>query len=327
MCVRLVPRLALFLTPPLVFDPVEVRAQALVDVLRNSFRQAAEQTNLGQGFQALSIFGASPGVSAAAYNVTEGQSRLEIDSYKISPSCTFDPVWGINPYVEGTIAYLDATETVPFTLVPGATTEAVVDIKTYSFLGGVGAEFELGENTVIRPMVLAGYSHVSDEATATGPLAATLLQAGRGIAFDITIDSALFGAAVEVQHTEALANDINFDGTIRYNQIFDTVFSASDPSLEGSGTFGVFTASAEIDGPTSLTFFNRELRWIAFVSSTYLPGDAGDALGFPFFFEAGAGVEIVDRDVVSWLEGVSFRGSAIIGPDVTGWTAGGALEF
>jgi hypothetical protein len=50
-------------------------------------------------------------------------------------------------------------------------------------------------------------------------------------------------------------------------------------------------------------------------------------LGLDYFFELGGGLEIVDRDVVAGIEGVSLRASQITGDGVTGFPPGAQLEF
>lgn len=312
-------------------SPATAQSSDLEKILREEFRSAAQRSNLGQAFQALAVFNIVPGISAASYYIDDGTAEGgRIDSYKISPSHTFAPIHGIKPYLEGTFGFLDASQTLEANLEAGQPTRSEVDIKTLALLGGAGVEIDLFEGTVLRPILLAGYAHIWDTDSTSGPLAEELVRAGDGIVFNVRTNSLLLGGAVEVEHSGRLdpVTDINYGAKIRYNQLYDKVFSASDPVLEGGGTFGIFTAGASVDGPLwGFSLLDRELRWIGFATNTYLPDSSKDALGFSYFFEVGGGLELVDRSVVGGLEGLSVRSSVLFGNNVYGWTAGLNLEF
>lgn len=180
----------------------EAAAQSASDVetLRTAFRAAAAQVDLGNGFQALTILGATPGISAATFNVDDPGGGLDISSYKVSPSYTFDPVYGIKPYVELTLGYTAAEENVLFAISPGSPTVAEVDYDAFTGLVGAGIELDILDRTVLRPIFLMGYSQIRNSAKITGPFASLLSQGGRGIAFDVRINSMLLGGALELNH-------------------------------------------------------------------------------------------------------------------------------
>ena len=309
-------------------------AQSIIDekTLRRGLEDAAERSNLGQAFQALSIFNVTPGISAATFYVGDEEGGDDkIESYKFSPSRTFEPVLGVRPYVEGTVGYLVGKQEVAATLSTAGETTSDIDIRTIAFLGGAGVEFDVFEGTVIRPIFLAGYSRIWDSSKTRGPDSQTLDRAGKGIIFDAWLNTALVGGAIELEHVGHFdpQTDINYVANVRYDQLYANSFSASNAVLEGSSTFGVLTAKAEFNGPVwGVSLLDRELRWIGFASNTYLPGDdESDALGFSYFFEVGGGLELVDRDVIKGLDGLSVRSSALFGDNVYGWTAGLSLEF
>jgi hypothetical protein len=180
---------------------------------------------------------------------------------------------------------------------------------------------------MLRPIFLVGYAHVSDDTKVRGPFSDELSEAAADFLFDIEIDSYQVGAALEVEYQRPLSSDINLLTNARYNYLYSEVYDASDSVLETDSDFGVFTARAELDGPTGTTAFGRELRWIGFLAGTYLPGSQSDTLGFDSFVEIGGGIEVVDRGVIEGIEGVSVRASGIVGNNVTGWSVGLELEF
>ncbi len=291
----------------------------------------SDARDLGRGLQALSIFNATPGISAASFYVgNDIGDDATINSYKFAPSHTFDPVYGIKPYVEGTAGYLDYSFEDDFPNGLGQNNHVKLDYNTISFLAGVGVEVDVFEGTVIRPIFLAGYSRIWDGSSVSGPNANEIRRNGDGLLFDAWLNTALVGGAIEVEHEGHFdpQSDINYTANIRYDQFYANTVSASNSAMEGSSTFGIMTALAEFDGPVwGVSLFDRELRWIGFATNTFLPAQTGDQLGFSYFFEVGGGLELVDRSVIDGLEGVSLRSSVLFGDNVYGWTAGLSLEF
>ena len=75
-----------------------------------------------------------------------------------------------------------------------------------------------------------------------------------------------------------------------------------------------------------LSRLDRPLFWSVFSTATTLWGDGSDALGFSYFFEFGAGLELELPDV-PLIRVVRVRGSGIVGGNITGWTAGVSFAF
>lgn len=297
----------------------------LVEELRLGFREAATRADLGEAIQALSTFGGTPGISSASFNVAGIGNGDDLDhtTSKIAPSHTFGPIFGFKPYGEITLGYLNSKQTLNF----DAGTVANVNIETMSVLGGIGIDFDIAEGMVFRPIVLAGHAWSGDNTHIRGPFAEEFETAGDGIVFDVALNSSILGGAIVLEYDGTFAGDIRFNSQLRYNYLFQRVVSASDKVLETEGDFGVLTALVEFDGPMDAKLFGRNLRWIGFVSNTYLSDNTSDALGFSLFFELGGGIELVDMNVVSGIEGISILASAIVGDNVVGWKSGLSLEF
>jgi hypothetical protein len=132
---------------------------------------------------------------------------------------------------------------------------------------------------------------------------------------------------VEIQHEAALPGDVRLTAHLRYNHLYANAIDSSDDLLERSTTFGVLTASTELDGPLHTTMLGHDLRWISFAAHTSFPGRASDSLGFSYFFEVGGGLELVDPALVRGVEGLSLRLSTLVGDGVTGWSVAAKLAF
>ncbi|GEO36399.1 hypothetical protein SAE02_05470 [Skermanella aerolata] len=302
-------------------------AQVTGPQLRDIIKSAAVTSDLASAFQALTIFGATPGISTARLHVDEAGPDGRFSSYKLAPSYAFaSEVPGIRPYVEMTVGYLNNTQSSSLAVNAPVQTAIDLDIDTFTALGGGGLEIDIAEGTVLRPILLAGYSRTSGGGVTNGPEGDLIREAGSGIFFDVVSNNFLIGGALALDHARTLGEDANLKLSLRYNQLLDRSFDASADELEGINSYGVLTGSARIDGPLPVTLAGRSLRWIGFASNTFLPGSKRD-LGFSFFFELGGGVEIVDPSIVEGVEGISLRTSAIAGDGVYGWSIGLAMEF
>jgi hypothetical protein len=302
-------------------------AQVTGPQLRGIIKSAAVTSDLASAFQALTVFGATPGISTARLHVNDAGPDDRFSSYKLAPSYVFDTeASGIRAYVEMTVGYLNSTQFASLAVNSPVPTAIDLDIDTFTALGGGGLEIDIAEGTVLRPILLAGYSRNSGGGVTNGPEGDLIREAGRGIFFDVFSNNFLIGGALALDHTRTMGEDSNLKLSLRYNHLLDRSFKASADELEGINSYGVLTGSARIDGPLPVTLAGFPLRWIGFASNTFLPRSK-DNLGFSFFFELGGGVEIVDPSIVDGVEGISLRTSSIAGDGVYGWSIGLAMEF
>lgn len=298
----------------------------LLGELREEARQRAPSKAFGQSLQSLTGFAALPGVSAANYTVG-GEDKVddaEIVKFALPLSREFPEieVFEANLHTELTLGYLTFDQSGE--LAPGQILEA--DLESLSVLGGVGLAFSLNERTTLRPILLFGYARIEDDGGASGPGAAEIEADLGGIVSNFTLNSALVGGALEIAYARSLGGDVAFSGDLRYNHLYANTFAASQAAFEVGSDFGVFTASAQVDGPTGQGMLGHRLRWIGFATNSSFTESAGT--GVEYFFELGGGIEIVDRALAGGIQGLSLRASAIIGQqNVTGWSVYGQLEF
>ena len=129
---------------------------------------------LGQAFQTFSIFGGTPGVAAARF-----YSDFDLNNFQLPIAHTFAPfdsdfLSGVAPYAEVTLDYLTADQTFPLTPGPTAPNSVKLTLNAWSVLAGGGLDVPLGNGFRLRPIVLAGYSHVGGDADFFGPNSARL---------------------------------------------------------------------------------------------------------------------------------------------------------
>ena len=308
----------------------EAHAQTTIsDISKDAFLELARTTELGNALQALTIFGGTPGISSARYTSDPGPgAELKLRGIKLPPSYTFEPeAHGPRPYIEGTFGYLNALDKRAFSFLPGTVTVSDAELDTYTAIGGAGLAFDIAEGTVMRPIVLAGYSRIEDDVQLSGDFADQITAVADGVFFNVVTNSYVLGGALELTHKRKMSEDLGFMVEGRYSHFFVDVFNASDRVLETSDFFGTLTLRTELEGPTGATLFGSDLNWVLSARGVYLPGQVGDALGFSAFGEFGGGVKVAVPDLVPRLQAASLRAAGIVGGNVTGWTVGVSLHF
>ncbi|MGE0221740.1 MAG: hypothetical protein AB7F35_09895 [Acetobacteraceae bacterium] len=259
-------------------------------------------------------------------------SDFDINSFQLPITHSFAPIEdglfrGMSPYAEITFGYLTGSQTFP--LAGGANSPRSVKLSftTWSALAGGGINVPLGDGLTVRPILLAGYSHVGADAQFSGPNAVLLRSLVGGILNDASLNSALLGGALEVIYERQLAGDIDLTAQGRYNQLATVETGATSRALQGAGSFGVATASVNFAGPTGWDLATHDVRWLGYVKGTWLPNTDPSILGFNAFAEIGGGFQIIAPDVVRGVRGATVRASAVVGPGVTGWLLSAALNF
>jgi len=287
----------------------------------------ARSEGLGRAFQTFSIFGGTPGIAAAQF-----YSDFALNNYQLPIAHTFATIDngyfnGIAPYAELTLDYLTADQTFPLT--PSATTPSSVRLTfdAWSALAGGGFDVRLGSGFKLRPILLAGYSHVGGDANFFGPNSALFGSLVSGVLNDASLDSALLGGALELVYETRFPGDLMLNAQVRYNELAALVTGASSNALKQNSSFGVANTSFELSGPTSWHIAADPIRWLGYVKGTWLPNTDRGILGFNAFAEIGGGLQVIAPNVIRGVQGGTVRASAIVGSGVTGWLVSAALDF
>jgi hypothetical protein len=210
-----------------------------------------------------------------------------------------------------------------------ATTPSSVKLSfnAWSALAGGGFDVPLGNGFRLRPILLAGYSHVGGDANFFGANSALFRSLVRGVLSDASVNSALLGGALELIYEASFSGDLALRAQARYNQLAALVTNASSKALEQNGSFGVANASITLSGPTDWRVTGNAVRWLGYAKGTWLPNTNPAVLGFNAFAEIGGGLQVIAPNVIRRVQGGTVRASAIVGPGVTGWLVSAALDF
>jgi hypothetical protein len=287
----------------------------------------ARSEGLGRAFQTFSIFGGTPGVAAARF-----YSDFDLNNFQLPITHTFEPfdggyLDGVAPYAELTLDYLTGNQTFPLTPSPNSPSNVKLSFDAWSALAGGGFDIPLGNGLRLRPIVLAGYSHVGGDANFFGPNSALFRSLVGGVLSNASLDSALVGGAVELVYETQFPGDLTLKTQVRYNELAALVTSASSNALKQNSSFGVANASVVFSGPTDWHIASNAIRWLGYVKGTWLPNTDPAVLGFNAFAEIGGGLQLIAPNVIRGVQGGTVRASAIVGPGVTGWLVSAALDF
>jgi hypothetical protein len=224
----------------------------------------ARSEGLGRAFQTFSIFGGTPGVAAARF-----YSDFDLNNFQLPITHTFEPFGGgslngIAPYAELTLDYLTGNQTFPLTPNPNSPSNVKLSFDAWSALAGGGLDIPLGNGFRLRPIVLAGYSHVGGDANFFGPNSALFRSLVGGILSDASLNSALVGGALELVYETQFPGDLNLKTQVRYNELAALVTGASSHALQQNSSFGVANASISFSGPTDWHVAANAIRWLGY---------------------------------------------------------------
>ena len=230
-----------------------------------------QSEGLGRAFQTFSILGGTPGIAAARY-----YSKFDLNSFQLPISHSFAPIEnglfaGVSPYAEVTFGYLTGNQTFPLTGGSDSPHSVKLSFNSWSGLAGGGVEVSPGNGFKIRPILLAGYSHVGADAQFYGPNSALLRSLVGGVLNDASLNSALLGGALELIYEKQLPGDVALTAQARYNELVSLVTGASSNALQNGGSFGVATASVNFAGPTGWHISTNDIRWLGYAKGTWLP--------------------------------------------------------
>lgn len=111
----------------------------------------------------------------------------------------------------------------------------------------------------------------------------------------------------------------------RYTYNYTNTFNESKDFIESSGNTGILDLDGRWTAPTGLRAFGVPLRWKLIGGFTQLYGLEKETLGFDYFFNYGAGIDMeVDAKLLNIfnLRSIGVNLVGIAGDDITGWSIG-----
>jgi hypothetical protein len=224
-------------------------------------------------------------------------------------------------YLEGTLAYgrYDPTFAV-------AEAQAEVSVKWNSMLGtgGVGWDFPIARDLVLRPVFNFSLGRVESEARVTAPATPSNRAALDFLANGRLNASGLGGSLMLDYERYRPENEVDLE--LRYTNIHLQSFNSSQ-AVEGHANAQTFSLWSRYRAPTGFTALERPLRYVLEYAYTSFLADLRGVLGFDDVHSFGTGLELdsSNRDVYVTRTRLLVRYK--VGNNVTGWALGLAVSF
>jgi hypothetical protein len=224
-------------------------------------------------------------------------------------------------YLEGTLAYGRYDPT--FAEGEGGVTQNIqVNWDSVLATGGIGWDFPLARNLVIRPIFNLSLGRVESEATGAPPPAGsrTLEFLGHG-----HLNAAGVGGSIMLDY-ERYGPEREIDAELRYSNIHLQGFQSSS-AVQGQSVAQSASFWSRYRAPTGWVALQRPVRYVLEYAHTRFLGDLEGALGFTYVNSFGAGLELDTSRYDAYATRLRLLLRYKVGNNVTGWAVGVAASF
>jgi hypothetical protein len=267
-------------------------------------------------------FTLTPDVTTGAFAISD-QSTGNPYFRQTSISGGGRPKPSVPLYLEGTLAYGRYD---PTFAVSDGQASASISVKWNSVLGtgGVGWDFPIARELVLRPIFNFSLGRVESAATATPAQGASsrdvldFLDNGRLNAFGL-------GGSLMLDY-ERYRPENEIDLELRYTNIHLQSFNTSQ-AVEGHANAQTFSLWSRYRAPTGFTALERPLRYVLEYAYTSFLADLQGVLGFDDVHSFGAGLELDSSKYDVYVTRTRLLVRYKIGSNVTGWAVGLAVSF
>ena len=264
--------------------PATVSAADLADMLFGAVKRNAES--------ALSVYGISavPSETASTLIFESGsdENKVSFSATQLGGGFTLSESFPL--YAEGFIA-LNRYD--PKLILSAGTQSSLLPLKwtTVAATGGVGWDFKLTDNLVLRPMAHVSLGRVQSDLS----VGATFIAEKLGLDVSFLEDGGLtvggIGGSLGLDYNKRWEDDYEIDVTLRYTHLLLEPI-AGDKEIAASAEAITTGLWSRLRIPTGYDLWERPVRGVTEFSASWLPGDQGTALNTRWLIQAGAGMEI-----------------------------------
>jgi hypothetical protein len=289
----------------------------IIDQIREAAREAADPNALGAGYAAMVNFAVVPDISTATYHVnSDAADDPTLRVTRLPLRWTSAREQGARPFVQTNLVW--QTLDTGFELVEPETVDA--NWTAYGVSLTAGLELPWGDDWKLIPAVDVGIVRMDSSADYDGPIGNALVKpALEGLVFDWHCYGRVFGASIaaEYRHTFG-AFDTMVYASLTANDIDS--YDSSSETVDFHDQVGTFDVGIEVVQSTDWSMASMPLALVWLAGGTWFVGNDRDVLGFERFAEAGVAVE-GDLSQRGWrIRKLRLGATAIVGPDVTGWS-------
>jgi len=228
-------------------------------------------------------------------------------------------------YLEGTAGYSRYDPT--FVASDGQEERTIpTKVNAVSVTGGIGWDFPVARDLILRPVFNFSYGHVESDASLAGRFlehqtGATLdfLQSGNLNAYGLGGSLILDYEYVQPEH--------EIDVEWRYTNIYLQSYGSTSAAVQGNADAESLNFWARWRAPTRITMLERPLRYVLEYAHTTFFGDLDGALGFDHLNSVGAGLELDSSKYDIIVTRTRLVARYKFGENVSGWSVGLAVSF
>jgi hypothetical protein len=290
------------------------------DTARAQTETVQRQRGGDAGAQLLSIVGLTitPDITASRLvpNGPDNRDDERIDTLRLANDVTIATAEG-PLYLEGNLGFARARVDLRF----GDRVFEANNFDAVGAFGAVGPEFALGRFTRLRPLVIFGMGYVDDDFGLPDIIAGEPEET-----LDLRQWSAAYGFGLGMAYERPLGDDV-LDVRLKVSQVFFETLWSADPRLTSVTSNRTINASGVYKYDTGLRLARHPLLLTGLLGANAFLGDQQDALGFAWFAEYGAGVELDLSGGGGAVQRARVRVTGIAGDGVTGISFGAGIGF
>ena len=284
----------------------------------------ADVQKRANGVLALMGYTLTPDVTTGSLSINDG-SAANPDFSQTSLGGGFTMSRRFPVYLEGTVAYGRYD---PTFIASDGQTERPVPVKwnALSATGGIGWDFPIAKELVLRPIFNFSYGRV----TSDGAAAQTIIENNGGDAelqflSNGKLKARGMGGSLMLDY-ERFGPEGDIDVELRYTNIALRSFDSAQ-AVSGSASAESLAWWSRYRAPTGMVLLERPLRYVLEYAYTRFYGDLDGALGFDQLHSIGVGLELD----TSKYDIVVTRARAVLrfkrGDNVEGYGLGLAVSF
>jgi hypothetical protein len=228
-------------------------------------------------------------------------------------------------YLEGNAAF---SRYDPVFIATNGTEQREIPAKWTTLTGtvGVGWDFPLTRELVLRPMANFTLGHVESDASVAAR--GIQFQTGQEISFleNGRLNAVGLGGSLMLDYEHYRAR-YEIDVEVRYTNIYLQSLPGTSEGLQGSALSQNLNLWSRWRAPIGLTALHRPVRYVLEFTFSHYFGNQDDVLGFNNLCSLGAGLELDSSYYTKLFSRVRLMGRYRFGENVSGYSIGLGISF
>ena len=228
-------------------------------------------------------------------------------------------------YLEGNAAF---SRYDPVFIATNGTEQREIPAKWTTLTGtvGVGWDFPLTRELVLRPMANFTLGHVESDASVAAR--GIQFQTGQEISFleNGRLNAVGLGGSLMLDYEHYRAR-YEIDVEVRYTNIYLQSLPGTSEGLQGSALSQNLNLWSRWRAPIGLTALHRPVRYVLEFTISHYFGNQDDVLGFNNLCSLGAGLELDSSYYTKLFSRVRLMGRYRFGENVSGYSIGLGISF